>query len=633
MKRHIPIGLLALLLLVTVGCYWKGLEGPFLFDDYPNLQLMGEFGSVHDWQSLKAFVLGGWSGPTGRPISLLSFLLNDNTWPSNPESFKITNLGLHLICGLLLVWATYLLLRLSKYDDLEARLLAVISAGLWMLHPLQVSTTLYVVQRMTILSTLFILLGIVGYLKGRGWLAMPEIARNKAYLLMSTSVCGGTLLAILAKENGALLPVLVLVLEFFLKRFDKPAPNRTWIFVFLGLPSLLVLGYLARLIDLSPNPWPNRPFNQIERLLSESRIIWSYLYQLWVPKIEGMGLFQDGFQISRSIFQPLSTLWAVLSLVFLACLLPLLYRRYPFLWLALVFFFAGHLIESTVVALELYFEHRNYAPSMFMFLPVVVGFWSLKKWVAPRLIVTLYFLIFLIFGWLTSQRSFLWSDDVRLQTYWAIENPASARGRNYLISRLISEERYSDALNFADGAVQDIPSSSLLGISRLRLNVNTGRATEDMFAETANAMTLQPFDAQSVTGLRTLVDDVVSVHALKDYRIYTQDLIGKLSEKGPYKDFPLFLRLVAYLNAKIDLSMGKYQSAFNNYEVAMDRYAQAASAMQMFSEMAGAGQIDLANKMLDSIEKGIDSGKFDTKPLDAAYYRNEVRRMREQLAQ
>ncbi|MDH4056967.1 MAG: hypothetical protein OEV58_16530, partial [Gammaproteobacteria bacterium] len=150
----------ALLFVATIVAYWPGLSGPFLLDDFGSIAALGKHGGVVDWQSFKAFVLGGNSGPTGRPISLASFLIDANNWPTDAAPFKRTNLIIHLVIGGLLGILTKQILCLLQFESREARILALISAAFWMLHPFLVSTTLYAVQRMAQLSTLFIFAGL-----------------------------------------------------------------------------------------------------------------------------------------------------------------------------------------------------------------------------------------------------------------------------------------------------------------------------------------------------------------------------------------------------------------------------------------------------------------------------------------
>ncbi|MCX8017196.1 MAG: hypothetical protein N2690_04760, partial [Rhodocyclaceae bacterium] len=325
--------MIVLLAALAYGLYQPGLAGGFLFDDIPNLEDLGVYGGVVDWTSLKTYVLSGWSGPLGRPVSLLSFLLDDNTWPSQAGGFKRTNVLLHLLCGLLLTWVTLLYLRLAGADEQKAQWCALLAAGCWLLHPYMVSTTLYVVQRMAQLSFLFMLGGLVLYLYGRSRIAQ---APRQAYAWMTAGVMGGTALAVLSKENGALLPLLIGVIEFCLP--PQSGPSKRWRAVFLGLPSLAVLAYLASLINFAPDVWPERQFNQKERLLSEARIVWEYLYYLYLPQIEGRGLFQDGYPISRNLLEPWVTLPAVVGIFFLAAAGVVLRRRWPVLSLAILFF-------------------------------------------------------------------------------------------------------------------------------------------------------------------------------------------------------------------------------------------------------------------------------------------------------
>ena len=196
-------------ILTCLMVYFVGLKGGFIFDDYPNLEPLGTYGTIDSWDKVRNFLSSGFAGPTGRPISLASFLINDNTWPSIAYSFKYTNIMIHLLNGVLLYWAILLLLRNYNYKEQQAIWIALIASGIWLLHPYFVSTTLYVVQRMAQLATLFTLIGIIGYLKARLLLAHKPIL---AYFYMALSIGLCTILATYSKENGALLPLLILVL-------------------------------------------------------------------------------------------------------------------------------------------------------------------------------------------------------------------------------------------------------------------------------------------------------------------------------------------------------------------------------------------------------------------------------------
>ncbi len=138
-----------------------------MLDDYGSIAALGDRGGVKNWETFKAFVFGGHSGPTGRPLALLSFLIDANNWPADPWPFKRTNLGIHLVNGTLLGILTVRILRLLQFDKQDARWIALVCAAYWLLHPFLVSTTLYAVQRMAQLSTLFIFAGLLSYLYGR----------------------------------------------------------------------------------------------------------------------------------------------------------------------------------------------------------------------------------------------------------------------------------------------------------------------------------------------------------------------------------------------------------------------------------------------------------------------------------
>src|SRR4249919_2884102 len=129
-----------LLLLLLAGlAYAPGLRGGFLFDDLVNLDALGATGPVDDWAALLRYLTSGDADPIGRPLALLSFLIDAQNWPAPPLPFLRTNLLLHLGNGLLLFGLLRALGRRLDGPGLRIDAVAVLAAGLWLLHPLLVS--------------------------------------------------------------------------------------------------------------------------------------------------------------------------------------------------------------------------------------------------------------------------------------------------------------------------------------------------------------------------------------------------------------------------------------------------------------------------------------------------------------
>lgn len=585
-RNVLPPLFLVFLLSLAVMIYWPGLQGGFLFDDFPNLQELGSYGGVVDFETFKNFVFHGVASPLGRPLALASFLLDDNTWPASPESFKVTNLKIHLLTGLFLCWATLNLMRLFRRSDEECIWIALIGSAVWLLHPYMVSTTLYVVQRMAQLAAMFVFAGLAGYFYGRRLLIAGRVV--PAYAWMSCSLSLGTLLALASKENGVLLPMLVLVIHACLPG-QLVVPKLWWRLLFLWAPSAVVMVMLAREINFSPDAWPNRLFTQPERLLTEPRILWEYLNQLYVPRIEGRGLFQDGYEISRGFLSPLSTLISLLALVLLIFAAVFYRRRFPLFSLSILFYFTAHLLESTVVGLELYFEHRNYLSSAFLFLPIVAALVDLRKKIHSAIVYFAIFSLLVLLALLTFQRSLLWSNTARLELYWAVATPESPRAQNRMATLLLDEGRVDESINLMTKSVDRFPTSSLLTVNLLLLKIYAVRAEETDFIECAEKMRLQPFDAQAVAGLRSLVDRVIKKSAAhQQYLVYTLSLLDEVQKNPAYNHFHLFNKLVPYLKAEIYLAQLDYDQAYRHYSMAIPMYNDTDAALSMVAEMANA---------------------------------------------
>lgn len=600
-NRIAPIICLFLILILTVLVYFPGLKGGFIFDDIPNLGQMNQYVDMHHWDNIKKFVSSGTAGPTGRPVSLLTFVPQADDWlAGNAFPFKVVNLIIHLLCGMLLYWVTQLLLRAyGEVNQKKIAWVALLTAGFWLLHPLMLSTTLYVIQRMAQLPLLFSLLAIIGYFKGRALLAVYPL---KAYLIMTLSIGLGTILATFSKENGALLPLLILVIEFCNPNKNHK-PMWQWRAVCLWLPSLAIVALLARTIDFSSDPWPNRNFNQIERLLTEGRIVVDYLAQLVIPRIEGYGFFQDGFLVSKDWLSPPTTLFSILFLLALLIGSLLIRKKYPLITLAILFFFAAHLMESTFIGLELYFEHRNYIAAIFLFLPLATGLYALSEMIKPSVVIFISVLLLAFFAAMTWQRAILWSDATRLQLFWAQNSPNSARGQDFIARKLIDNQQYGEAIHFLENAIQQHPDSGVLSFGLLSLKISKGVVTHQDFLQTAQSIALQRVEYQNTQILRGIVFFVLDDPLLA--KQYSNDLIhilDALMKNRSYSNNADVMSIITFLKASILLAQDKPLDAYQHFSQALILSGEPATGFNMVIALANAGYRELALSFLNEIQ-------------------------------
>lgn len=420
-----------MLLLLAWVSYHPGLGGGFLFDDFVNLPALGTSGAVDDWPTFWRYITSGSADPTGRPLALLSFLIDARDWPADPAPFLRTNLILHLINGALLFLLLRELGRSLDGDSKRTDAAALLGTGLWLLHPLFVSTTLYIVQREAMLPATFVLLGMLAWIRGRGLL---DTAPRAGTIWMLAGVGLGTLLAVLSKANGLLLPLLLWVLEATILRGgsalstpDAARRLRRLKLILLILPSCALFAHLLNHLPQLSDDQASRPWTIGQRLLTEPRVLLDYLQLLVVPRVLSTGLYNDAYTFSTGLLQPFTTLPAMVLVLGLLALGFGLRRRAPALSAALLFFFAGHLLESTVVALELYFEHRNYLPAMLLFWPLAraICAWKVSPWLRTGLAIALLALLALI----TWQRAGLWGQQERMALLWAAQNPNSSRAQ------------------------------------------------------------------------------------------------------------------------------------------------------------------------------------------------------------
>lgn len=451
---------LLLILLAYAWLAWPALSGPFVFDDFPNLQnleLLGSNVSGNLGHYLASFI-----GSPGRPIAALSFLINDSAWPSEPFSFKYTNLMIHLLNGVLLFG---LLRQLAKANPAlpQSPFWPLLAMAAWLFHPLQLSAQMLVVQRMTLLSATFCFIGLWGYI------ALLQRAKSALSAFAALSLLGiCTILAFLSKENGALLPLFAWVLNATLLRellADKPLAVRRFIKWACILPSLAVFAAILYMAT-RPGTFSSRDFSMAERLMTQMHVLADYLRHIFMPRLSGSGIYFDDYPVTRSWTQPISTLLLAIGFMGSAVFAIIKRKRFPMLSFAILWFFTGHAMESSILDLELFFEHRNYLPLLGPVLALSALPFRLAK--RRRVAIAIFSLWLALLAAITVLQAPVWGNAELMTALWAKERPLSLRA-----AQEIAKYRYDNGqpqaaldglMKAYDGGIRqvDLPMAALL---------------------------------------------------------------------------------------------------------------------------------------------------------------------------
>lgn len=466
--------LFALVLLVTALVYWPGLYGGWLFDDYPNI--VDNKGVQPEDARFPSLVNAALSSPSSefrRPIASLTFAANFLASGLDPFWMKLTNLAIHLLNGVLVF--IFVRMLISCIPAVTARVnfsrcaedpwplqanpggLALLVTTAWMLLPINLTAVLYVVQRMESLANLFVLVGLIGYLCGRQrmWREMKAHWFSPGFFLCIASVTLPTMVGAMAKETAVMLPLYALMVEWCLFDFNTSTPNDTpmrardnrivaMFLLILLAPLLAGLGYLLPGL-LQPKAWATRDFTMGTRLLSEARIVLSYVSWTVAPTPHALSFYHDDFQPSTGWMRPWTTAGSMFGIALLAATVIWLRKRRPLAALGIACFLASNLLTGTILPLELVYEHRNYFASLGIMLalvpplapPSISGEQAIASLHPHLRVLILGGLLFLWIGQ-TTWTAVSWGNPLQLSRMLAERAPASPRaqyelGRTYII--------------------------------------------------------------------------------------------------------------------------------------------------------------------------------------------------------
>ncbi len=517
-----------LFLLVGAVIYLPAIHAPWYFDDFrsivENARIVDLKGA---WQNILQ--------PRG--VVNLSFALNYTLGGMSPWAFRVINFAFHFFSALL-VWRIFLRL------DLGGRF-ALFGGLLFLVHPVQTQTVIYIVQRMAGMAAFFFFLSV--YL----WLLFLQQSGNRWSLLCYGGGIVSAALAVWSKQNTLLLPFVLLLIVFCTQqKRSVRRPLAVWIFPFLLLSGVVIWqqfsGGVGGLVDQlgtkaaiysakvetsltahgatledAPLSTPWRYF------ATQWPIYWHYLRLFVVPT----GLMLDYSWPLASSFFNVKTILSVGGFFLVALFLRLKHLFSPVVFLGLGWIVLTLAVESTLIPLDPVYEHRLYLPLLGMILLLrEFGLRPLpNRFHIPIMSVTL-----LILSGLTFSRSTVWADPVQFWLDNIEKAPHSARAKNNLAKTYYEQGEIDAAAIWYERALQQDPSeiTNLSGLATARLRQGNLAEAKILYHQ---ALSRDKGDAQSNSYLGSLyvsTGDVKrglrllekAVEIAPTHRVYLQNL-------------------------------------------------------------------------------------------------------------
>lgn len=548
----------------------------------------------------------------GRPIPLLSFALNGSAWPTDPKPFIVTNIAIHVINTLLVFVLIRELLKASKGTEASHTFwLPLLAAALWGLHPYLASSVLYVVQRMTLLAAGFSFLCLFLYLRARLLLVNGRVIWGAALLALAAL---SSIAALFSKENAVLIPLQLALVELYLRWGNAERP-RDGVYALLvggiGIVSLVVVYKLfdyayphIKAMVLEGRSLPTRrEFTFFERQMTEARVVGEYIISILVPRPQTSGVFQDGYTLSRSLTDPPSTwVWMVIHTVLVA-FAWLVRRKIPLLAFGILWFYVGHIVESSVVMLEIKFEHRSYLPSLGILLPIAAGLCSLQ--LAPKLRGVLTGVILVVFAGTLYARTSLWGNPEQAALVWVEENPNSARAlENAALVLSKQPDRYPLVASLLQRAAEMSPSDPVLAIKQRNYICKQLSSASTSWADIAGRFESAEVNWQLYHVLEESLEAIASGRcdhiSLEQFNAVADAVLQnkRYRRTGTPK-------LVRELQARAALIFGDNQLAVELYQKEATKNPPLSMVMRYALWLASYGQQSVAAKILsDALERG-----------------------------
>ena len=367
---------IAAIVIAGTLAYSNSLSAPLVFDDAATI---AHNASIRDPTDLQALLSPPEGFPVwGRPLVNLTFALNYAAAGTDPLTYHVVNLAVHLLCGLALfglMRRTLDLIRIPEPVRRRSAGTALIIALVWTVHPLNSEVVNTLSSRTESMMALCYLLAMYCSLRA------VESDHRRRWLLASVVACAA---GMTCKESMVTAPVIMVLYDsVFLFEFVHDAVARRWRFYGSLAVTWIPLGTL---IHFYPRRWSSGYDTALTSpwtyLMNQAVVVTHYLRE---------AIWPDSLVLLYGWVRPLgfADVWPYVVFLGLLLLVTLaMVVRRPMIGFAGLFVFVTLSPASSIVPLvmEVGAERRMYLPLAGLTALVVIG--AVRLWVrATRAVI------------------------------------------------------------------------------------------------------------------------------------------------------------------------------------------------------------------------------------------------------
>lgn len=457
-KRIPYIFIILLILIVGFIAYSNSFHNEFVFDDVQQVVNNTIIRSFNNIPAIFTHNLGYYGGEQEgkfyRPIQTLTYMFDYFLWGLEPFGYHITNSLLHIVVSILLFFVI---------SHITAnRLLSVITALLYIVHPVHTEAVTYVSGRADSLCVIFLLAIIIFQFKY--WNSSKKLNKIMYYSVIMIFF----MLALLSKELAMMFPILWIFTEYCLRNKDKYEGllNRKFIF-YLPIIAMTIVWFLIKNAIVPTEAAMVEDPNALKiavTLKTIPKVVFDYLrfsffpfnlhmeYKIPFPK----SIFQQGY------FGPFIFMLVFLSFIYFIWKKGKLDINYRIL-----FFGLGWFLIALLPYLNIFFhlnapfsEHWLYIPEMGLLLFIVYFLFYQSKRNETLKKATILFCagLIIVFSYLTIKQNTVWKDKITFYTYTIKHAPYSVKSYNNLALEYIKKRDLVKAKDLLEKAIELEPA-------------------------------------------------------------------------------------------------------------------------------------------------------------------------------